>query len=306
MAADDATTAATTTTTTTVASEEAFVRAFDRQRTTLAGFSRCSGLEELRIVRDGFYLGLAKDLCPDRYKEVLVMVLRKKFAGEKTRDEASESDRSKKTDEGCLDTGIVEGGDKGMLSMSFEEMVLAARVCDDDDDENRSSRSWKNLVDSVLETAGAVGSDLESIWKTLEDGRVEWLRAVSAAHPIKTVLKKALEKDNATDSEGDVSDAMMVWIYAICLALAEGRHHHNDGDKSGGEGRRESVHRAATMGLAVDRWVDACNMADRQKPLEGYRAELWDPRRDEWRALETGAREASERGGADLSEAWEA
>mmetsp|Transcript_14564 Transcript_14564/g.30978 ORF Transcript_14564/g.30978 Transcript_14564/m.30978 type:complete len:160 (+) Transcript_14564:88-567(+) len=58
---------------------ESFVRAFDKQRSTLAGFARCSNLEELHVVRDGFYLGMAKDLCPDEYKRVLVMVLKRKF-----------------------------------------------------------------------------------------------------------------------------------------------------------------------------------------------------------------------------------
>jgi hypothetical protein len=280
---------------------EDFVRAFNKQRTTLAGFSRCSSKEELDIVRDGFYLGLAKDLCPDAYKAVLVLVLRKRFNGNS--DHISEKDKPDKS-------GIVEEGNQGMLSLSFEEMVLAARVCDessgeeatDENDNNSKSDTgeeaapttyWKDLVNTVLSIGETVGSDLESIWKTLEDGRLDWLRAASAAHPIKLLLKKALEDDGALESAGDVSDAMMVWIYSICVALADGNNNEEDASPS-------------QMGAAVDKWLTAVNMVDKHNPLKGYQAELWDPRRDEWRALDLGAQEAAEKGGANLLEAWKA
>lgn len=302
---------------------ESFVQAFNKQRTTLAGFSKCSNKEELEVVRDGFYLGLAKELCPDAYKAVLILVLRKRFINGGKKD-------SKKD-------GIVEEGDQGMLSMSFEEMVLAARACDQSsgektkttepkgtDSKNEETKDsattttttaddvvsttyWKDLVETILKIGDAVGSDLESIWKTLEDGRLNWLKAVSAAHPIKILLKKALEDDGAVDSAGDVSDAMMVWIYSICLGLAaeaDSSKHETEEEASAAKDAKDAARKQ--MGIAIDTWATAVNMADKHNPLKAYQAELWDPRRDEWRALDLGAQEAAESGGANLLEAWKA
>ena len=308
-AADDRTPAAAALKTPNVSVED-FVSAFNKQRTTLAGFSKCSNQDELDIVRDGFYLGLAKDLCPDAYKAVLILILRKKF--DKGESRSPESTK-----------GIVEEGDQGMLSFSFEEMVLAARECDKprytepttDDDSNESNNAtkdlapttpttyWKDLVDTVLVIGDSVGSDLESIWKTLEEGRLSWLRAVSVAHPIKVILKKALEDDNALDSAGDVSDAMMVWIYSICLSLADGTTQSTATDEETTSAASATKHQ---IKAAVDQWVDAVNMTERNNPLKGYQAELWDPRREEWRALESFAQQAAESGGAELLEAWKA
>ena len=292
-------------TTDTKVSTQDFIQAFNKQRTTLAGFARCSNKKELDIVRDGFYLGLAKDLCPDAYKAVLVLILKKKFGSKKDNDD----------DNKTKDEVIVEEGDQGMLCMSFEEMVLAARACDEpfssESDESKEKKTesedtntlattyWKDLVDMVLNIGQSVGSDLESIWKTLEDGRLSWLRAASAAHPIKLILKKALEDDNALDSAGDVSDAMMVWIYSICLALSEG-------GKESAEEIEETTTTQTAMGIDVDQWATAVNMTDKHNPLKGYQAELWDSRKDEWRALDLGAQQAAESGGANLLEAWKA
>ncbi|VEU33829.1 unnamed protein product [Pseudo-nitzschia multistriata] len=309
---------------------DAFVRAFDKQRPTLAGFARCSNLDELRIVRDGFYLGMAKDLCPEEYKRLVVVVLERRFAGGGGGG-------------GGVDTGIVEGGNHGMLSMSFEEMVLAARACDeeeeDDDDENhgdhsekqknqtetdatneppetepeeeprrkrhdpataaspaakdppddrRRKRCWKDLLESLFAVAEAVGSDLASIWGGLENGRLRWLAAVAAAHPLKAVLKEAL----ALEEDASQGEALMVWIYALCVHLSANVDAGPEpGDPSGLAG-------------AVEDWVVAVEMKDPVRPLEGFRSELWDPARDEWRPLDVGAQEAAEKGGADLLEAW--
>lgn len=266
-----------------------FVRAFDKQRTTLAGFARCSNRDELSIVRDGFYLGLAKDLCPDHYKRVLVMVVRRNLGG-------------------TNDTGIAHGEDHGVLSLSAEEMVRAARACDDDEHESnpepatknashkepsattiaptttdRKTTYWKDLLEAVHATAENVGSDLEGIWKTLEDGRMNWLAAVSNAHPIKVLLQNALAENEST--EGDTTDAMMVWIYSICVTLSE---------------------TSPTLRTAVEDWMVAVDMPEKTNPLKGYREELWDPRRDEWRPLDLGAQAAAEAGGANLLEAWKA
>mmetsp|Transcript_25115 Transcript_25115/g.53393 ORF Transcript_25115/g.53393 Transcript_25115/m.53393 type:complete len:376 (-) Transcript_25115:168-1295(-) len=335
---------------------ESFVRAFDKQRSTLAGFARCSNLEELHVVRDGFYLGMAKDLCPDEYKRVLVMVLKRKFGSSNGNGNGDETNSH--NDNGCYDTGIVPGENQGMLSMSFEEMVLAARVCDndneidthtdndnhnhnksnntntntntnendetkdtaaaattttttthnaiggDDDATKTTTRYWKDLLEALFRIAETVGSELESsVWKTLEDGRMQWLRAVSAAHPIKTILQKALALESKSKSEtndANTSDAMMVWIYTICVHLTTAAEEQEDDDDT------DTTTTTTQLKRAVDDWMVAVDMTDRFQPLKNYQAELWDPRRDEWRPLDIGAQEAAERGGADLLEAWNA
>ena len=329
---------------------ESFVRAFDKERSTLAGFARCFNLEELHVVRDGFYLGMAKDLCPDEYKRVLVMVLKRKFGSGNGNENTNDSD--------CYDTGIVPGENQGMLSMSFEEMVLAARVCDDDNeidndtdndnisnntntnesdeinnetttvnktpDQNNnaavdvaaattkttSTRYWKDLLEALFRIAETVGSELESsVWKTLEDGRMNWLRAVSAAHPIKTILQKALaleSKSETNDNNVNTSDAMMVWIYTICVHLTTTTAGAAAVEEEDDIATTTTTTQLLQLKRAVDDWVVAVDMTDRFQPLKNYQAELWDPRRDEWRPLDVGAQEAADRGGADLLEAWKA
>ena len=137
---------------------------------------------------------------------------------------------------------------------------------------------------------------------------MKWLTAVSAAHPIKLLLQKALEDDNAQDSAGDVSDAMMVWIYSICVNLvlvSSGTTGEAD-VTSNDENENENID---CMKIAVDQWVTTVNMTDKYNPLKGYQEELWDPRNEEWRPLDVGAQEVAERGysgGANLLQAWKA
>jgi hypothetical protein len=47
------------------AEEIAFANAFNKNRPSLAGFASCLTLEELRVVRDGFYIGMAAEICKD-------------------------------------------------------------------------------------------------------------------------------------------------------------------------------------------------------------------------------------------------
>ena len=56
-----------------------------------------------------------------------------------------------------------------------------------------------------------VGSDLDGIWNTLENGRMDWLGAVTAAHPLKVILKEALNKDK-NKTERDEVDIKMVEV----------------------------------------------------------------------------------------------
>jgi hypothetical protein len=220
-----------------------FTNAFNRQRPTLAGFAHCKDLEELHVIRDALYLGLARDLCPTEYQAIANHIIMD--------EEVSKS---------------VETAD------GFQQMVESARS---------STEEWKTLVEAVQTKAQQVGSDLDGIWKTLEQGRMEWLRAVNAAHPLKVLLKEALEKDHAESSAGDVSDAMMVWIYALCININ-------------------------ALLPAANEWAISVGMTDKRNPLKGYQTEKWDPRKDEWRPLDIGAQDAAERGGATLKEAWEA
>mmetsp|Transcript_13092 Transcript_13092/g.19976 ORF Transcript_13092/g.19976 Transcript_13092/m.19976 type:complete len:228 (-) Transcript_13092:306-989(-) len=217
-----------------------FTNAFNLQRTTLAGFAKCQNQEELDIVRDAFYLGLARDLLPMEYQRVSAKVV---------------------TDSAVADTVGT--------SDSMANMIQSART----------SPGWDDLIEAVHHKAAAVDSDLEGIWKTLEEGRLEWIKAVNGAHPIKELLKKTLaEKDSM---EGDVSDAKMIWIYGVSLNLKQLQEH------------------AAT-------WARVAKISNPTQPLIGYKEKLWDPRLDEWRPLDLGVQAAAERGGSTLEEAWNA
>mmetsp|Transcript_20337 Transcript_20337/g.46134 ORF Transcript_20337/g.46134 Transcript_20337/m.46134 type:complete len:233 (-) Transcript_20337:684-1382(-) len=221
--------------------ETSFTNAFNVQRPVLAGFSRCSDREELHVVRDGFYLGLASDLCPEEYDPVREQVVTDPSVAEATRTKDA-----------------------------FRRTVEAAR---------RSEGKWDRLVEAVENKAAAVGSDLKDIWMTLENGRLEWLAAASSAHDIKTTLKDALENQKGGATEGDASDAKMIWMYALSLSVP-------------------------SLGKEADAWRKAVGMEDSTRPLVGYKAELWDCRKDEWAPLDRGVQAAAERGGSSIEEAW--
>mmetsp|Transcript_11009 Transcript_11009/g.17032 ORF Transcript_11009/g.17032 Transcript_11009/m.17032 type:complete len:252 (+) Transcript_11009:67-822(+) len=223
------------------ADEIQFTNAFNNQRGALAAFATCSNEEELHIVRDGFLLGLACDLCPvesDAVKMAIVMD-----------NKVAES------------TGTTRG---------FETMVKSART----------SLGWSAMTEAVKGKAKKVNSDLDDIWMTLEKGRLEWLGACTGAHNLKVTLKEALEKDtNATD--GDISDAKMVWIYALCISIP-------------------------SLQSVAQTWQNVVQMKDKTQPLLDYNATLWDCRQAEWKPLDLGAQAAAERGGSTLNEAWDA
>ena len=50
--------------------EENFTEAFNRNRATLALFANCSTKDELHIVRDAFYLGMASQICQQEYESI--------------------------------------------------------------------------------------------------------------------------------------------------------------------------------------------------------------------------------------------
>jgi hypothetical protein len=221
-----------------------FTNAFNNQRMTLAGFQHCSNREELHVVRDAFYLGLAKDLQLPEYAPIqMAIVIDPKVAET---------------------TGTADG---------ITQMVQTARGLE---------KGWYALVQAVKAKAEAVDSDIDGIWNTLETSRLKWLTAASSAHSVKLLLQQGLEKDNAMDSAGAVSDAMMIWIYCLCLNLSP------------------------PMQEAAAAWARVVQLPDKTKPLVGYKAELWDPRKEEWRLLDLGAQQAAEQAGASLQDAWQA
>ena len=157
-----------------------FTNAFNQHRMLLAGFAKCGSIDELHIIRDALYLALARDLCPAEYAPIQQKIVMTEGVAELT--------------------GTTSG---------VSNMVLLAR----------ESSDWQALVAVVLAKATSVGSDLEGIWQTLEQGRLIWLKAASAAHDIKMTLRNQLKKDNAMNSPGDVSDAKMIWIYSLGLNI---------------------------------------------------------------------------------------
>lgn len=220
--------------------EISFTNAFHRNRPTLAGFAKCSSKDELHVVRDAFVMGMASDLCPEEYEAVRVAVVT---------DPAVASSVGKAT---------------GLASM-----VTAARTAEE----------WETLVESVHGAAAAVGSNLDEIWSTLETGRLEWLGAVSSAHKIKCLLKEGLQKDRQ-HANGDVSDAKMIWIYALSLSIPQ-------------------------LKETSEAWRNAVKMEDGNNPMKGYDAKLWDSRRDEWKPLDLGLQAAADKGGSSIQEAWD-
>eukprot|EP00980_Cylindrotheca_fusiformis_P014173 scaffold3720_cov141-Cylindrotheca_fusiformis.AAC.12 len=219
-----------------------FTNAFNNQRGTLAGFAKCANQEELHQVRDGLYLGLASDLRLPEYDTVAADII---------------------MDSRVADTaGSVSG---------YARMIETAR----------ESSGWNDLMTAVKRKASAVDSDIEGLWMRLETGRLEWLNAVNGAHSVKVLLKEGLEKDGASNSVGDVSDAKMIWIY--CLALNIPR-----------------------MKDFVSKWSEVVQLQDLTRPLVGYKPQLWDARHDAWRAVDIGAQVAAEKGGSSIEEAWNA
>ena len=143
-------------------SEADFVKAFDSCRPTLAGFAKCSSLEELRVVRDAFFLNMASKLCPEQYAPV------KRAVVESARVAAA--------------AGTAGG---------IQAMIEAAR----------SAPEWGACVAALMKVAGLVNSDLIAIWQTLETGRLRWLNALGACHKLKTGLRAKLVVDKGTEGD---------------------------------------------------------------------------------------------------------
>ena len=223
----------------------AFTNAFNLNRPTLALFSKCSSRDELHTVRDSFFLGMASKLCPQEYEAIRESMI---------------------TDPTSF-TSIVSSIN---TPKGLETMVTAARCSD----------GWEALLGALLAMATAVNSDLDEIWLTLEIGRMEWLGALNSAHPLKVVLKGALNNDK-NKTEKDEVDAKMIYIYALSLSIP-------------------------SLGGASESWRQVVQMEDSSNPMKNYNADLWDPRKEEWRPLDLGVQEAAERGGSSFGEAWEA
>mmetsp|Transcript_8968 Transcript_8968/g.15587 ORF Transcript_8968/g.15587 Transcript_8968/m.15587 type:complete len:231 (-) Transcript_8968:340-1032(-) len=226
--------------------EISFTNAFNANRPTLASFSKCASQDELHIVRDTFFIGMASQLCHQEYESFRVSLI---------------------TDP----TSFTSIASTLNTPKGLEAMVTAARASD----------GWEALL-SVLDTvATAVNSDLDDIWMTLEKGRLEWLGALNSAHPLKVILKDALDQDEKT-SDRDVLESKMIYIYALSLSLP-----------SIEESSKES-------------WRKVVKMEDKTNPLKNYDADLWDCRKDEWRPLDLGVQAAAERGGSSFEAAWAA
>lgn len=257
-----------------------FTNVFNAHRATLTGFAHCQSREELHILRDGWLLALASDLCPAEYEPVRNrIVLDPKVAAasaaaasangagkEGGGDDEADSSKESNADAAAAETTHEDGA--GALTRTVRSA--------------RKSPAWDNLTRAVKAKAYEVGSDLDAIWMTLENGRMNWLEAASAAHSIKVMLQTGLENQcGGTPTEGDVSDAKMIWMYALSLNLP---------------------------GLQAERgaWQKVVKMEDGTRPLVGYKAELWDARLPEWAPLDLGVQAAAEAGGSNIEEAWKA
>jgi hypothetical protein len=156
-----------------------FTNAFNATKPTLALFSKCKSKDELHIVRDAFFLGMASLLCPREYGTLRESMI---------------------TDP----TSLTAIADSLNTARGLEVMITAARASD----------GWGALLAGLFAFTIRVNCDLDGIWSRLENGRLEWLRAINGAHPLKVVLKDVLRKDEE-GTEKDEMDAKMVYIYAL-------------------------------------------------------------------------------------------
>ena len=225
--------------------QEILTNAFNANRPTLALFSKCNNKDELHIIRDTFFLGMGSLLCTHEYDDL----------------------REQMIVDPVSHTVIANSIDS---PSGLESMITSARTCD----------GWENLLAALLQASTSVGSDLDSIWSTLEDGRLAWLGALNSAHTLKKTLKDALDKD-ANKSEKDIVDSKMMYIYALALSIP-------------------------SLDQSVEAWCKIVKMNDKTQPLKNYNAELWDCRKEEWRSLDLGVQEAAERGGSSFIDAWTA
>eukprot|EP00927_Polykrikos_kofoidii_P039966 TRINITY_DN34255_c0_g1_i1.p1 TRINITY_DN34255_c0_g1~~TRINITY_DN34255_c0_g1_i1.p1 ORF type:complete len:269 (-),score=59.24 TRINITY_DN34255_c0_g1_i1:148-867(-) len=225
--------------------EDEFTDAFNRNRAILAGFSKCESAMDLACVRDGFHLGMAKALQLESYKAVQDHIVKDMRVAAAA----------------AIDVDV------------FQTSVAVAR----------QAPGWKAMVAEVMKKARLVGSDLAGIWKTLAVGRLEWLAATAATHPLKAALRDGLEKDAAKDGgeihEADVVDAKLVWMYAMASQLPPCKD-------------------------VAQAWASAVGITNPLQPLEGLKDELWDPRRPEWAPLDLAMQAAADRAGTSLDEAW--
>jgi len=252
-----------------------FTNVFNAHRSVLTGFSHCSNRTDLHLIRDAFFLGMASDLCPNEYEPVrnrivldprVAAVAAVAQVGGGTSSDGIDATKGSGTD--GTDTDTTTSSSNDALTRTVESA--------------RKSPAWDHLITTVKAKAYEVGSDLDEIWMTLENGRMEWLNAASSAHGIKVTLRSALDSQcGGMPTDGDTSDAMMIWMYALSLNIPS---------------------------LEKERvaWQRVVKMDDPTRPLVGYNAELWDARKEEWRPLDLGVQAAAERGGSSLQEAWKA
>jgi hypothetical protein len=161
-----------------------FTAAFNKNRTTLAGFARCESLAELHAVRDAFHLGMASALCPAQHAQVLNSTVKAQIVQD-------------------LRAAAPGGG--------LAQTIAAAR---------KDAAAWDGMVAGVMAKARFVGSDLGAIWGRLETGRLEWIAAYRATRAIKTNLRAAMEAINPHRStKADLKYSLMMWMYAMASVI---------------------------------------------------------------------------------------
>jgi hypothetical protein len=162
--------------------EAAFTDAFNQCRALLAGFAHCNSRDELRVVRDAFFLRMASHLCTDEYALVKGDIV--------------------------ASAAVAEAAGTGG---SFEATVVAARA----------AAGWGGLVRALMLLASSVDSDLVGIWGTLERGRIEWITAVNATHKLKTGLRARLIVDGGTARDVAEAKMVWVYALGSVLPPCE-------------------------------------------------------------------------------------
>ena len=55
--------------------EISFTNAFNENRSTLALFAKCATKDELDVIRDAFFLGMASKVCPSEYEALRTSII---------------------------------------------------------------------------------------------------------------------------------------------------------------------------------------------------------------------------------------
>ncbi|KAL3781584.1 hypothetical protein HJC23_007104 [Cyclotella cryptica] len=175
--------------------EISFTNAFNANRPTLALFAKCTTKDELHIVRDTFFLGMASQLCPKEYESLRTSII---------------TDPSKLTKH---PKGLESMITAARASLGWKDLVDALHATADAVGSDLDD-IWMTLEAGRLEWLGALNSahplkvilkdalknDNERTKKDEVDAKMVWMYALSLSVPklseVSETWRKAVNMDD--------------------------------------------------------------------------------------------------------------